>query len=92
MDLLRNARYNKGLAFTDEERERHYLNGLLPPAVETQELQVSLQNECFPRGVHLKLRLGKEPCECVLLTPLCMHCTKKSSKNCKKHMKLLNTI
>lgn len=49
MDLLRNARYNKGLAFTDEERERHYLNGLLPPAVETQELQVSLENECLQK-------------------------------------------
>lgn len=49
MDLLRSARYNKGLAFTDEERERHYLNGLLPPAVETQELQVSLQNECLQK-------------------------------------------
>jgi malate dehydrogenase (oxaloacetate-decarboxylating)(NADP+) len=40
MELLRNPRYNKGMAFTDEERHTHYLTGLLPPAVETQELQV----------------------------------------------------
>jgi hypothetical protein len=39
-ELLRNARYNKGLAFTEEERRVHFLTGLLPPAVETQELQV----------------------------------------------------
>jgi len=39
MELLRNARYNKGLAFTEEERRYHFLTGLLPPAVETQELQ-----------------------------------------------------
>lgn len=40
MELLRNARYNKGMAFTEEERRVHFLTGLLPPAVETQELQV----------------------------------------------------
>ncbi|KAF3442979.1 hypothetical protein FNV43_RR16897 [Rhamnella rubrinervis] len=37
--LLRDPQYNKGLAFTLKERETHYLRGLLPPAVITQELQ-----------------------------------------------------
>jgi malate dehydrogenase (oxaloacetate-decarboxylating)(NADP+) len=40
-ELLRDPRYNKGLAFTDEERDRHYLRGLLPPTIISQELQVS---------------------------------------------------
>lgn len=39
--LLRNARFNKGLAFTMEERRLLGLNGLLPSAVLTQEIQVS---------------------------------------------------
>ncbi|RYR42234.1 hypothetical protein Ahy_A08g038707 isoform A [Arachis hypogaea] len=38
--LLRDPRYNKGLAFTERERDAHYLRGLLPPAVFNQELQV----------------------------------------------------
>lgn len=38
--LLRDPHYNKGLAFTDKERDAHYLRGILPPAVSTQELQV----------------------------------------------------
>jgi len=38
--LLRDPHYNKGLAFTEKERDAHYLRGLLPPVVLSQELQV----------------------------------------------------
>ncbi|GAV82644.1 malic domain-containing protein, partial [Cephalotus follicularis] len=37
--LLRDPRHNKGLAFTEKERDAHYMRGLLPPAFMTQELQ-----------------------------------------------------
>ncbi|KAJ0944726.1 putative malate dehydrogenase (oxaloacetate-decarboxylating) (NADP(+)) [Helianthus annuus] len=39
--LLRSPQHNKGLAFTDKERDYHFLCGLLPPAILTQELQVT---------------------------------------------------
>ncbi|XP_031277716.1 NADP-dependent malic enzyme-like [Pistacia vera] len=37
--LLRDPHHNKGLAFSAQERDAHYLRGLLPPAVLSQELQ-----------------------------------------------------
>lgn len=38
--LLRDPHHNKGLSFTEKERDAHYLRGLLPPIVISQELQV----------------------------------------------------
>lgn len=37
--LLRDPHYNKGLAFTEKERDAHYLRGLLPPTVISQDIQ-----------------------------------------------------
>lgn len=37
--LLRDPHHNKGLAFTEKERDAHYIRGLLPPVVMSQELQ-----------------------------------------------------
>jgi malate dehydrogenase (oxaloacetate-decarboxylating)(NADP+) len=38
--LLRDPHHNKGLAFSEKERDAHYLRGLLPPVVISQDLQV----------------------------------------------------
>ncbi|KAF5932380.1 hypothetical protein HYC85_028551 [Camellia sinensis] len=37
--LLRDPHHNKGLAFTEKERDAHYLRGLLPPVTMSQKLQ-----------------------------------------------------
>ncbi|PIN26037.1 Malate dehydrogenase (oxaloacetate-decarboxylating) (NADP(+)) [Handroanthus impetiginosus] len=38
--LLRDPCHNKGLAFSEKERDAHFLRGLLPPVVLSQDLQV----------------------------------------------------
>jgi malate dehydrogenase (oxaloacetate-decarboxylating)(NADP+) len=43
--MLRNPRYNKGTAFTQEEREKYRLLGLLPDKIETLETQILRVNE-----------------------------------------------
>ena len=40
-DLIHNPRLNHGSAFTEAEREKHHLEGLLPPGVSSLELQVA---------------------------------------------------
>jgi malate dehydrogenase (oxaloacetate-decarboxylating)(NADP+) len=40
-DVLRNPRLNKGTAFTEAERRKYHLEGLLPPAVTNLELQAA---------------------------------------------------
>ena len=40
-DLLHDPRLNKGTAFTEAERREYGLEGLLPPAVTTIDLQVA---------------------------------------------------
>ncbi|XP_073128405.1 NADP-dependent malic enzyme-like [Henckelia pumila] len=37
--LLRDPHHNKGMAFTEKERDSHYLTGLLPPTIFSQHLQ-----------------------------------------------------
>ncbi|KAH9414406.1 NADP-dependent malic enzyme [Dermatophagoides pteronyssinus] len=44
-DLLREPELNKGLAFNQKERIIYKLDGLLPPAIRTQELQVKIVME-----------------------------------------------
>jgi malate dehydrogenase (oxaloacetate-decarboxylating)(NADP+) len=44
-ELLRDPRFNKGTAFTEAERRELGLEGLLPPAVSTVDLQVARRRE-----------------------------------------------
>ena len=46
-DLLNDPLFNKGTAFTDEERERFGLHGLLPPSVATLDDQVARRLQAF---------------------------------------------
>src|ERR1700722_6080891 len=48
-ELLRNPRLNKGTAFSLAERREWGLEGLLPPAVTTMELQVARRHDEIER-------------------------------------------
>lgn len=59
--LLRDPLFNKGTAFTEKEREKYQLNGLLPPHIETIEQQLIRSYEAFsqkesPLEKHIYLR------------------------------------
>jgi len=61
-DRLRNRFLNKGTAFTAAERDRYRLNGLLPPVVETLDLQlertrIEFDTKGTDLGRHIFLRL-----------------------------------
>ena len=45
--LLQTPLLNKGTAFTEDERTRHGLHGLLPPTIETLDLQCARAYEAF---------------------------------------------
>lgn len=49
MELLDTPLFNKGTAFTEEEREKLGLSGLLPPYVESLDQQVRRAHEAFLR-------------------------------------------
>ena len=52
VDLLRDPALNKGTAFTENEREILGLRGLLPPAVQTMDVQVMRVLENFRKKVN----------------------------------------
>jgi malate dehydrogenase (oxaloacetate-decarboxylating)(NADP+) len=49
LEILQDPSLNKATAFTKEERERYGLRGLLPPAIGTQEIQLSRSLENLRR-------------------------------------------
>ncbi len=52
LEVLQNPALNKATAFTSEERERYKLRGLLPPAICSQETQLSRTLENLRRKAH----------------------------------------
>ena len=50
--LLHDAQFNKSTAFTEEERDAHGLRGLLPPAVSTQDDQLTRALENMRRKAY----------------------------------------
>ena len=51
--LLNHPRFNKGTAFTEEERDAFDLHGLLPPHVGTLEEQIARMSPGQPARVHV---------------------------------------
>ena len=78
VELLRNPRYNKGMAFTDEERDKMHMKGLLPPAKFAQHTQVrrvmrNVRALTFPVEQHFHLLGLLERNERLFHRVLCEH-------------------
>ena len=67
-DLSRNPKYNKGLAFTEIERDRLYLRGLLPPAILSQDVQVG-DHDAGQYGLHLNCHSARQNSPFSMLCP-----------------------
>ena len=78
VDLLSRPTVNKGTAFTQNERDRLSLNGLLPPVVESLDQQVvrayeayrrkddDLERHIYLRALPSGLKLAGERAECLV--------------------------
>ncbi len=78
MDLLDTPIFNKGTAFTDEERFEFGLHGLLPPHVESLEEQTSRAYEAYRRKTddlerHIYLRALQDTNEVLFYSLLNAH-------------------
>ncbi|HQR45186.1 MAG TPA: NAD-dependent malic enzyme [Thermoanaerobaculia bacterium] len=78
MQLLQSPAWNKGTAFTMEERTRLGLHGLLPPQIETIEEQVVRAYEAYlakrtPLGRHVQLRALQDTNEILFYRLLLAH-------------------
>ncbi|HYB61116.1 MAG TPA: NAD-dependent malic enzyme [Methylomirabilota bacterium] len=78
MDLLDTPIFNKGTAFTDEERSEFGLHGLLPPHVESLEEQTSRAYEAYRRKTddlerHIYLRALQDTNEVLFYSLLNAH-------------------
>jgi malate dehydrogenase (oxaloacetate-decarboxylating) len=77
-DLLSDPALNKGTAFTQEERMQFYLNGLLPPVIETLEQQCVRAYEAYKRKAddlerHIFLRALQDTNEILFYALLYQH-------------------
>ena len=78
LDMLHDPLANRGVAFTDEERTRLGLRGLLPPGVQPLEVQVARAYRAFSEGStdigrHITLRAQQDTNETVFYALISEH-------------------
>lgn len=105
VDLMRRAEYNKGMAFTEAERDRLHLRGLLPPAVLSQEVQaervmMNLRNKANDLEKHTYLSSLQERNERLFYYVMCSHTEElvpllgepTLSKYCQKYSLMFRSV